>query len=190
MDVNNLSFGQRIDPENGLVECWFTWGALDEIKGMDLSDKNILAYGSGLGDLWLSKRCKKLIVIERTEEWINKGMLAAKNESAYNLEYIFRPCADCTGMDKYYLEIPKEFEPDVIISDDAYRTEACQLAIDYFTQRISGGILICDNYWQDYVWKSPTAIKILEPFNKHIHECATHTDHEGDMWKTAIIFIK
>ena len=37
-----LSFGQRIDPENNLVECWFTHGALDWIKSQDLKGKNIL----------------------------------------------------------------------------------------------------------------------------------------------------
>ena len=60
MNTDILSFGQRLDPENGLVECWFTHGALDEIKSMDLSDKNILMFGAGKGDYWLAKRCKKL----------------------------------------------------------------------------------------------------------------------------------
>jgi len=58
-----LSFGQRIDKENGLVECWFTWGALDAIKKKDLSDKIVWMFGAGLGDVWLSKRCKELHVV-------------------------------------------------------------------------------------------------------------------------------
>ena len=36
-----LSFGQKYD-DNGLVMPWFTHGALDEIKSMDLSDKNLI----------------------------------------------------------------------------------------------------------------------------------------------------
>lgn len=43
-----LSFGQKYD-DNGLVMPWFTHGALDEIKSMDLSDKNVLMFGAGQG---------------------------------------------------------------------------------------------------------------------------------------------
>lgn len=188
--MSELSFGQRIDPQNGLVECWFTHGALNEIKSMDLSDKNILMFGAGLGDAWLAKRCNKLIIVERNEEWIIKSAELIGANGIENIEYCFRPCNDSDGKADYYLEIPKGFEPDVIISDDSYRTEAVRMAIDYFKRKEGGGILICDNYWQDFVWKSPIAIAWLEPFDKHIHLCTTHTDHEGNPWKTAIIFLK
>ena len=190
-----LSFGQRIDPENGLVECWFTHGALDEIKSMDLSDKNILMFGGGRGDIWLAKRCKKLVVVERNSEWIPQTLEAAIDLqviAGVRLQYLYRPCNDSSGKADYYLEIPEWFNPDVIISDDSYRTEAVEMAIKYFKNKDDGGILICDNYWQDYVWKSPIAIEWLEPFEKHIHSQPDHTDfeEEGCEWKTAIIFIK
>ena len=180
MNTDNLSFGQRRDPKNGLVECWFTWAALDWIKQQDWSEKNILMYGGGMGNEWLAARCKKLVVIERDGNWI-------ANSGSYSTEY--RPCNDSDGMDEYYLKFPDGFEPDIIISDDAYRTEAVFRAIEYFKSK-GGGILICDNYWQDFVWKSPTAIEALAPFEKEVLPCPSHTDHEGDGWKTAIIFIK
>lgn len=176
-----LSFGQKADEENGLIMPWFSWPALDEIKSMDLSDKKILMYGSGRGDEWLSRRCKELHVVERDSNWLN---------SSGDYFIHFRPCRDSDGQDEFYLQFPEGFEPDIIISDDAYRTEAVRKAIDYFQQKEGGGVLICDNYWQDYVWKSPIAIEWLEPFQKHIHIQADHTDHSGDCWKTAIIFIK
>jgi len=43
-----LSFGQKYD-DNGMIMPWLSHGALDEIKSMDLSDKNVLMYGAGLG---------------------------------------------------------------------------------------------------------------------------------------------
>lgn len=181
-----LSFGQRIDPENGLVECWFTHGALDEIKSMDLSDKVVWMFGAGLGDRWLANRCKDLYVVERNADWMNKCLMLGEGQD--NLHYIYRPCNDSDGQADYYCEITEEV--DVIIDDDAYRTEICKYAINYFQSRGKDGILICDNYWQDFVWKSPIAIEWLEPFEKHIHLQPDHTDHEGDGWKTAIIFIK
>lgn len=191
MTEDNLSFGQRRDTENNLIQCWFTHPALDEIASMDLLDKNILMFGAGLGDCWLAKRCKKLIVIERNAEWIMKSSDLMAANAIMNIEYRHRPCNDSSGMDEYYLEIPKDFDVDVIINDDAYRTECCQMAVDYFSKKFQGGILICDNWWQDYVWISPKAIEILKPFQKHIHSQPDHTDfeNEGCEWKTAIIFI-
>lgn len=186
INSTSLNFGQRIDPENGLIESWFTHGALDEIKAMDLSDKIILMYGAGMGDVWLSKRCKELHIIERNPEWA----IDCEAKKQPNMAYYFRPCNDSSGMDKYYLEIPNGLKPDIIISDDAYRTEAVEEAIKYFKQKEGGGILICDNWWQDYVWLSPKAIEMAEPFEKHIHAQTDHKDHSGNCWKTAIIFIK
>lgn len=180
MNTDNLSFGQRKDPENNLVECWFTWGALDWIKQQDWSDKNIIMYGGGLGNKWLSQRCKNLVVIERDGNWIT-------NDGAYSC--IYRPCNDSSGQDEFYLAFPDGFEPDIIISDDAYRTEAVFMAIEYFKSK-GGGILICDNFDQDFVWDSPVAVEALMKFENNIYPCTTHTDHNGKCWKTAVIFIK
>lgn len=182
--MTELSFGQRYDPENGLCELWLTHGALDEIKSMDLTGKNILMFGSGMGNKWLANRCKNLVVIERKPEWLT-------NDGGYSC--IYRPCNDSDGKADYYLEIPSGMYFDVIISDDAYRTEAVEDAIHYFKEvRKKEGILICDNFWQDYIWKSPKAMELLESFEKHIHSQPDHTDfeEEGCEWKTAIIFIK
>ena len=31
--MNNLCFGQRIDPQLGILQAWYTHGALDRIAG-------------------------------------------------------------------------------------------------------------------------------------------------------------
>jgi len=186
----NLSFGQKVDSETNMIMPWFTHGSLDEIKTWDLSGKNILMFGSGMGDAFLSHKCKKLVVVERNMEWLQKSKEYSE-QFGVSAEYIYRPCNDSSGNSEYYLEIPNSIDFDIIINDDAYRTECCQVSVDYFKKR-GGGILICDNYWQDYVWKSPIAIELLEPFEKHIHSQPDHTDYteNGCEWKTAIIFVK
>lgn len=176
-----LSFGQKIDEDNKLIMPWFTWGCLDWIKQQDWSGKNVLMYGAGLGDAWLASRCKTLTVIERRGEWVRCH--------SQNLVHVIRPCDDCTGQDEYYLSFPDGLKPDIIISDDAYRTEAVFKAIEYFKSK-GGGILICDNFDQDYVWDSPVAVEALMKFENNIYPCTTHTDHNGKCWKTAVIFIK
>lgn len=187
--MNELSFGQKIDEKTNMVMPWLTHGCLDEIKTWDLKDKNILMFGAGMGDAYLSYKCKRLVVIERNIEWLQKAKEYSE-QFGIGAEYIYRPCNDSSGQADFYLEIPEGIDFDIIINDDAYRTECCQVAVDYFKKR-GGGILISDNWVQSFVWISPKAEEIMQPFEAHIHEQADHLDNDGiNKWKTAIHFIK
>jgi hypothetical protein len=190
MNITNipLSFGQRIDPANGLVQPWFTHGALDEIERMDLSDSVIVMFGAGLGDSWLSHRCKKLYVVERNDEWLAKAKKLSDKYGNKNIEYIFRSCNDSSGAHEMYCKLPDD-DVNIIINDDAYRTEVCEMAVDYFTKKPFGGILICDNWQQDFVWISEKAVEVMKPFQSHIHIQPDHEDHNGRPWQTAIFFL-
>lgn len=181
-----LSFGQRIDPENRLVECWFTWGALDAIKAMDLSEKTIIMFGAGLGDNWLSKRCKWLHIVERDGVWLSACQDRQAINKVENITYHFIPVADCDGKDKEYLKILDDIEADVVINDDAYRFEVIEKSLTLKRPLV----LITDNWMQDYVFYCPKGEELLKEFEHNIYPCATHTNHEGNCWKTAIHFIK
>lgn len=184
-----LSDFQIIDHESGLVYPWLVHGCLHWIKQQDWKDKKILMFGGGFGDLWLAKRCKSLDVVERKQEWCSKLEKRKSEKRIDNLQYYFRPCDDSSGKEEYYLEIIEDGNYDIIINDDAYRTEVCQAAVDIFQGR--GGILICDNWIQSYVWISPKAEEILNSFDNLIFEQPEHTDNDGiNKWKTAVFFIK
>lgn len=190
MDTNNLSFGQRIDPESGLVESWFTHGALDRIKMHDLSGREILQYGSGLGDVWLSRRCKKLISIERDLVWADKVYELFSENFIDNARIEKRPCNDCCGMDEYYTAFPEDMlTPDVIIVDDAYRYECIVKAVEY--SKVAGKkiMLIVDNWMQDYVFICPAAEELLKGHTQDIFPQHDHEDHEGNRWQTAIFYL-
>lgn len=187
--MTELSFGQRIDPTNGLIQPWFTHGALDAIAAMDLREKNILQFGAGMGDIWLAQRCKSLTTIERKPEWLNRCVSERDRAGMMTkMGYIHRECNDCDGHAEFYTNIPGRQPFDIIINDDAYRTEVCEAAVKYFTQGV-GGILICDNWDQDYVWISPKAQEIMAPYNGKFYVQQDHTNHEGKPWQTAIFFI-
>ena len=183
MNTQELSFGQRIDAENGLVECWFTHGALDWIKQQDWTDKIVWMFGAGLGDAWLAKRCKKLYVVERNQEWLMRMNNFCHLNHITNIEYVYRPCNDCNGMDEMYCDIP--FHADVVINDDAYRYEVIEKALTLPRPLI----LVVDNWMQDYVFLCPKGEEILKNFKQEIYPCTTHTDHEGNCWKTAIFHL-
>lgn len=187
MNTENLSFGQKIDEENGLVMPWLTHGALDFFKKINLSDKNILMYGAGLGDSWLSKMCKWLNIIERNNEWLFKSSIECANNNCLNVTYHNRPCNDCSGKEEYYCEIPFLFEPDVIIVDDAYRYECIIKAIEYSKQSKKESILlVVDNWQQDFVFICPAAEEALKDYYTLIFKQEDHKDHEGRPWQTAI----
>lgn len=181
MNINELSFGQRIDPKSNLCELWLTHGALDAIKYMDLSDKIIVMFGAGMGDRWLSQRCKKLVIVERNEEWYSKCASTASE----NTTYIFKPCNDCSGKEEYYLSVLDAIKPDVIINDDAYRFEVIVKALTLPRPLI----LITDNWMQDFVFYCPKGEELLMSFEQDIYVQKDHTNHEGNCWKTAIHFI-
>ena len=183
MNKQELSFGQRIDENNGLVECWFTHGALDWIKQQDWTDKIVWMFGAGRGDGWLAKRCKELHVVERNDEWIYKSQELATSNKVDNLFYHYRPCNDCSGMDKMYCEIP--IKVDVVINDDAHRYEVIEKALTLPRPLI----LVVDNWMQDYVFLCPKGEELLKDFKQEIYPCTTHTNHEGNCWKTAIFHL-
>lgn len=180
-----LSFGQRVDPENNLVELWLTHGALDEIKKMDLSDKVVWMWGAGMGDCWLAKRCKELIIVERNEEWIHKSADILAANGVTNVTYLYRPCNEGSGAQDMYCEIPEGIRPDVFIVDDAYRYECILKALEY-----KPCILIVDNWQQDYIFICPSAEDVLKDYESKIFVQPDHEDHEGHPWQTAIFYIK
>lgn len=179
---------QRYSPTNGMIQCWFTHPCLDWIEHQDWEDKIIIMFGAGLGDAWLAERCKKLFVVERNQEWLEAAKDVCRMSGIDNIEYIYRPCNDSDGKADYYLNI-NGLHPDIIINDDAYRTECCQMAVDYFKGK--GGILVSDNWYQSFVWLSDKAVEIMNPYTSLIFEQTDHTDNDGiNKWKTAVHFIK
>ena len=145
MNTEQLSFGQRIDPENNLCELWLTHGALDWIKQQDWSDKVVLMFGAGMGDTWLAKKCKKLHVVERNEDWMHKAMQKCAANGVF-VNYYYRPCNDSSGQQEFYLgDLP---ECDVLINDDAYRYEVIEKALT-LPRPLT---LVVDNWMQDYVF--------------------------------------
>ena len=174
MNTNDLSFGQRIDPENGLVELWLTHGALDAFKKMDLSDKIVWMWGSGMGDAWLNARCKELHIVERNHDWLEKAVFGPR--------YYFRPCNEGSGAQDMYCEIPDNVRPDVFIVDDAYRYECILKALEY-----KPCTLIVDNFMQAFVFMCPSAVEALKEYEGVLYEQEDHMDHDGiNKWKTGI----
>ena len=184
MSTPELCEWQIIDEDNGLVMPWLTHPFLAWAKQQDWSDKIAIMFGAGLGDAWLAKKCKHLYIVERNDEWAAKSSMYAADNGATNITYLIRKCNDSDGAAEYYTKLPEGVDFDIIINDDAYRTEICQMAVDYFKGK--GGIFICDNWIQSFVWMSPKAEEIMAPHKANVFEQENHTNNDGiNKWKTA-----
>lgn len=188
MNTSELVEWQRIDPNTGLVQPWLTHPFLDWAAQQDWNDKTVIMFGAGLGDAWLARKCKLLYVVERNQEWLLKSERIAQDNGIKNIKYVYRPCDDCAGKQDYYCHLIDGVDIDIIINDDAYRTEICELAINYFKGR--GGILIADNWMQDYVWVSPPAEELMKPYKMCQFYQPGHTNHEGRPWSTVYWIIE
>lgn len=190
--TNELCFGQKIDESLGVLFPWYTHGCLGVISKWDLSDKVILEYGGGSSSLWWHRKAKEVWTIETKEEWLKMidNELMGCHGRFGTLKLFHREIneGDQSRVDEY-LKIPEGCKPNIIVADGIFRTEVCELAVEYFKNN-GGGILIANNFDQDYIWISPRAIAAVEPFEKEIYLQENHTDHSGKPWKTLIAYIK
>lgn len=186
--MTGLSDFQRFDPTNNLVEPWLTHPALDEIKGWDLSDMQVLEWGAGLSTIWWADKCRHVMSIEADGKWfvdINERLI--EKELKHKVDLIYRPTneGDQTKID-FYTDVPKWYTPDIVVVDGVLRYECILKALTLSRPLI----LIIDNWQQDYVFICPAAEKALEGFTGNVYVQPDHTNHEGRPWATAIFYIE
>ena len=83
---------------------------------------------------------------------------------------------------EFFDMIPKDKEYDIISVDGIWRYECLEWALNHLKGR--EGIIIADNWHQDYVWISPPAEKLMSKYDINIYIQPNHTNHEGNPWKT------
>lgn len=174
---------QRYSPK-GLVQCWWTHPFLDVMEEWDLSDKTMLETGSGLGTAWLRSKCKWVDSIEADERWADIARQVCDETRYYNGQVISKQLPDGVQERKqeYFDLFPKDKQYDIISVDGIWRYECLQWALEHFKGR--GGIIIADNFGQDFVWISPAAEELMNPYEAHIYIQPNHTNHEGRPWNT------
>lgn len=184
MNTNDLVEWQRIDPENGLVEPWLTWPFMEWVKTIDLSDKVILEFGAGRSTAWWRKKAKWVDSIDASSEWVAQAENDCAAAGLVNGKIFYDNIPDglATQYLQKYISLIPEKQYDVVVVDGIYRTEMLQWALDHFKGR--GGLLIADNWQQDFVWISPPAEELMNPYKLNRFVQPNHTNHEGRPWNT------
>lgn len=189
MDTQTLCEWQRIDPENGLCQPWWTHPFLDELKTWDLKNVRWLELGSGRSTAWLRSQCHWVDSVDANTEW---AVQAEKDcaEAGLNNGIIYaKDLSDGVQEEKqaFFDLLPKSVLYDIISVDSIWRNECLQWAIDHF--KGVGGVLVVDNMNQDYVWISPAAEELMAPYQAYIYYQPDHTNHEGKPWNTRYYII-
>lgn len=184
MNTSELVEWQRVDPNNGLVEPWLTHPFMEEIKKWKLGDKFILEFGGGRSTAWWRKECKWVDTIDASEEWANQSRMDCQSAGLYNGRILAKTLPDGIQNRKqeYFNLIPGDKYYDIIVNDGIWRYEVLQWALDHFKGR--NGIIIADNWQQDFVWISPPSEELMKSYEIHKFVQPDHTNHEGKPWQT------
>ena len=122
-------------PINALREPlpWYTYPAIEYVKQLDFSEREVFEYGSGNSTIFWSKLAKRVVSIENNREWYetvrkkvesNVEVKLIEDDSSYSQEILNHNCFD------------------VIVIDGVHRLECAKTSIDKLK---SGGMIILDN---------------------------------------------
>lgn len=184
MNTDTLVEWQIRSPKNDMVMCWWTHPILEWIEQQDWEDKNLLEFGSGRGTAWLRERCKWVDSIEADLQWAEQAKKDCLWYNLFNGGIYAKQLPDGVQgtQPEYFALIPTDKKYDIISIDGIYRTECIEWAINHFKGR--EGLLILDNLDQDFVWISPKAMELLEPYKGEVFIQPNHINHEGKPWNT------
>ena len=112
---------------------WYTYPAIEYIKQLDFSDKEVFEYGSGNSTIFWSKLAKKVVSIENRKEWYE--IISSKVGKNAEVKLIMDDAS-------YIQEILNYESFDVILIDGFHRIDCAKAAINKLKY---GGIIILDN---------------------------------------------
>ncbi len=186
MNTTELVEWQIRSPKNGMVMAWWTHPILEVIETWDWKDKVMLETGAGRGTAWLRERCKWVDSIEADLEWAAQVEKDCDGYGLHNGRVFAAQLPDGVQDRKqeYFDLFPNDKTYDIISVDGIWRYEMLVWVLEHFKGR--GGLLIADNFDQDYVWISPPADALMLPYKEveHIFYQPNHTNHEGKQWNT------
>jgi protein-L-isoaspartate O-methyltransferase len=116
---------------------WFTYPAIEYISQLNLTEKNVLEWGSGNSSLFFSKISNSVTSIEDNMEWYKRVSL---NKGA-NHEVIHAEADNYAGLP---LSLERKF--DIVVIDGIRRDECAKVALEVLAE---GGIIIYDNSDRD-----------------------------------------
>jgi hypothetical protein len=184
MILNELCYGQQPFGSAGMLYPWYTPQFIEVMKTWDLKNKKVFEYGGGDSTVWWAYHAAEVYTVESNVEWHEKIVQELRK---YSLPAVvaYRPTIPNevelkSAFVQAIYENPGEF--DIIIVDSgSFRDECVGAAL---TKIKDGGIIICDNWMQDFVWDSIMGSRLLDGYEHEIFVDPDHKDHVGRPWAT------
>lgn len=177
IDLSKPNEWQRIDPELGLVQPWYTFPALDEIANWNLRDAYVYEYGIGASTIWWAHRCIEVCGVENNKEYFAQVWDDVTFLNAY---LTWESDKEKFISNIYYYEQGY----DIVIIDCEpveWRDECVEHALNCLRP---GGKLIIDNWYQLSVWTPNEHTQTLT--NRFPHKIFKQPGHPD--WQTAIFY--
>lgn len=169
---------QRLDPQLGIVQPWFTHPALDVVQSWNLADKTVLEWGGGCSTVWWARRCKRVYTIEAHREWADAIAQWLSSRGIGNAEVHCR----WPDPEEEYLRVPDDLQPDIVVVDGSSRSACIRKALSLPRPLM----LIVDNWQQDGVYIDEEMEREMSVYRGRSYRQPGHVDHQGRPWKTAI----
>ena len=115
---------------------WFTYAAIDFLKGKLNKNLSVLELGSGNSTFFFSERVADITSLEHSKEWYQEIL----NKIPSNVELIFTGSNTAEEYLKPISKTDKKF--DIIIIDSIFRNECLVECLNYLTDQ---GIIIFDD---------------------------------------------
>ena len=127
---------------------WYTYPAIEYLKGLDFSNSEILEFGSGSSSIWWSQRAESVLAVENNREWYEK----IRESNNDKLKVVL------AESERDYLAAGKGKNFDVIVIDGVYRQQCVEVVSEALSEN---GLVILDN--SD--WHPETARVLREQYN-------------------------
>ncbi len=113
---------------------WYTYPAIEYLRGLDFSEKDVFEYGSGYSTLFWSRHAREIVAVEHDSEWHARMSPMIPQNVSYRL--LPEKEAYLEAID----ECPRLF--DVVIIDGEHREECVSFALAKLKE---DGLIILDN---------------------------------------------
>jgi predicted O-methyltransferase YrrM len=114
---------------------WYTYPAIEFLKQINFSGKDVFEYGTGNSTPFWARRAKSVTSVEHDAEWFNN--VKSRVSGLQNVRIIH-----CEDKDAYANEIQHHSGFDVIVIDGLHRLECARASAAVLRP---GGIILLDN---------------------------------------------
>lgn len=134
-------FARAAVTRQGAPLPWYTYPAIDFLRGRSFDGRSVLEFGGGQSSLWWAARASKVLTLEGDERWFNRIKGGMPENVDLRLVDMKDREANIAAVDRV-LRNDRQQRFDVVVIDGLFRREMVDFALMFLT---NDGALICDN---------------------------------------------